>query len=247
MRTLAFVLLAAVLALGATAAFAWDDDDTAVRNGLIPEASGWDPPGGAGPLPGGASDNFVYLWGGGWWDGVYDDDGRPNPWFNTGGDPTIENITVTCDIELYCYEELSANNIYFHLKGDNYDPRSAVITGLIKSNNGQWIGIDLGSPSKNAFQLIGTLDGFGRDVKLAPGYAPIPVTWELSEDGGVTWRPADAVSWGTSNTVYAMWWLLANGTPCDHPFQFRVTIDPEYHQPDGQYVMDPVLVLDPVL
>ena len=247
MRTALLMVVALALVLSAGAAFAYDDDSPIVQNGLIPEAAGWDPPGSAGSLPGGASDNFTYLWGGGWWDAIYDDDGGPNPWFNIGGTPGIENINVTCDIELYCYESLSANNVYFHLKGDNYDPRSAVIDGLIKSNNGEWVGIDLGDPNKNAFQLVGTTNGFGNSVVASPGYEPIPVVWELSEDGGATWRVADAVAWGTSNTVYAMWWLLANGEPCDHAFKFRITIDPKYHQPDGQYVMDPALVVDPVL
>lgn len=247
MRTALLVILGLALALSVSAAWALDHDDENVADGLIPDTPGWDPDG-AGPrppLPGGASDNFVQLWGGGWSSGVYDDDGRPDPWINIMGDGSIERMDVTCDIELYCYEWLSANNVYFHLKGDDYSPRSAVIKGLVKSNNGEWVGVEV-DPDKNLLQLKGTTDGFGRDLTEAPGYAPIPVDWQLSEDG-VTWRPPDSVGWGTSNTVYAYWWLLAKGDPCDHEFWFKVTISPKYHQPDGQYVYDPAVVVEPVL
>jgi hypothetical protein len=223
-------IFALALLLGAGAAWA----DLAIDDGLIPDL----------PHPG-ASDTFVRLTGGGAWDGVYDYDG-PNPWINIGGDPGTEDMTVTCDIELYCWEWLSANNVYFHLKGDNYAVQPAVIDGLLKSNNGEYVGIEI-PQGKTLLQLVGDKDGWGRDVTKAPGYAPIPVTWELSEDAGATWRQADTIGMGANNTVYAMWWLLAQGQPCDHAFKFRITITPKYHQPDGHYKLDPRVVLDPVI
>jgi len=230
MRSILIAGILALLLLSAGAVLA----NPAIRDGLIPEL----------PVPG-ASQTFVLLSGGGWWDGIYDYDGL-DPWINEGGVGSTD-INVTCDVELYCYESLNASNVYFHYKGDVYAAQSAVIDGLLKSNNGQWVGIDLGSPNKSVFQLVGTTDGWGRDVTKAPGYAPINVLWELSEDAGQTWRVADRVSWGTSNTVYAMWWLLAQGLPCDHPFKFRITVTPMYHQVDGHYVMDPAVVVDPVV
>jgi len=227
----AIFALALVLSAGA----AWANP--AVDDGLIPDL----------PHPG-ASDTFVTLSGGGAWDGVYDYDAGPgvgHPWINIGGDPTSENITVTCDIELYAYEWMSANTVYFHLKGDTYAPMSAIIAGLMKSNNGENVGIEL-PVGKTLMKLVGAKDGFGRDVAASPGYHAIDVAWELSENG-TTWRTADTTGMGTNNTVYAMWWLLANGQPCDHPFWFRITISPEYHQVDGHYTMDPTLVVDPVI
>ncbi len=233
MRKVMLLALVAAFALSAAAAFA----NPAINDGLIPEIN-------PGHL-GGASDNFVELSGGGWWDGVYDYDG-PNPWINIGGSLATEDMNVTCDVELYCYESLSANNVYFHFKGDSYAPMSAVIDGLIKSNNGESVGVEL-PIGKTLLQLVGTTDGWGRDVTAAPGYDPIPVTWELSEDGGANWRTADDTGMGANETVYAMWWLLAAGDPCDHAFKYRITVSPKYHQPDGHYVLDPRVVVDPVL
>jgi len=238
-------LFVLALVLSAGTAWAFDSDQAGIADGLIPDASGWSPPGGTPALIGGASDTFVQTWGGGSWSGIYDDDAYA--WVNILGDPDAETVNVLCDIEMYVSESLDANVAYFHLKGDTYDPMSAVFTGLLKSNNGQYLGIEIPA-NKDITELVGTTDGLGRDVTLAQGYAPIDVLWEMRwslNDGGWSAFTTGTDGYGNNGQVHAIWWLIDGGKPSNHNFEIRCTISPKYHQPDGQYVLDPNLVVAP--
>ena len=235
-------LTAVVLLMAMSVAYA----DKTAEDGLIPEWNGANL-----PYPeGGASETFTHTEGGySWWYGIYDYDLNlaGKAWVNekgTGG--TAGDIDVKCDIELYCYDEIWNPKIYFHIADENVPP-PAVVHGSLRSNNGEWIGIEV-PETKNLLDLVGTTDGFGRDISDQT----IGLLWELQEvaaNGTVIrdWRPADTVGEGASGTIYAMWWLIAYGEPCTHYYNFRCTIKPEVHQPDGHYVLDPVVTVKPAL
>ncbi len=178
-----------------------------------------------------------------WWSGIYDwGDGE---WINIEGEPDATSIYVRCDIEMYVKQIHDANEIYFHI-ADNITHLSAIINGTISSNNGQYIGIEI-PENKDITKLVGTVDIGNRDITSQT----IPVTWELREydpnsQTWTAWRTGDD-TYGNGGKDHAIWWLIAGGDPCDHTYQFRCSIDPAYHQPDGRYELDPALAIAPIL
>ncbi len=209
-----------------------------VEDGWIPDAA---TPG----LNGTASQTFVQTIQTApvnWWSGIYD--GTDYRWVNIEGDPEATSIYVRCDIEMYVKQVHDVNEIYFHI-ADNTTQMSAKINGSLHSNNGQWIGIEI-PENKDIEKLVGTFDIFNRDI--SGEY--IPVTWELREflnGAWIPWRIADDIGYGNNGQDHAYWWLIADGEPCDHIYQFRCTINPAYHQPDGRYELDPAICVGPVL
>ena len=103
------------------------------------------------------------------------------------------------------------------------------------------------SNGKDITKLVGTVDGFGRPIDSET----IPVTWELREydPNSQTWTAwgIGTEGYGNNGQVHAIWWLIAGGDPCDHTYQFRCSIDPAYHQPDGRYELDPAITIAPIL
>jgi hypothetical protein len=182
------------------------------------------------------------------------------------------DISVVLDIEMYCRETLEATDIYFHVgDGEAVTQMSTTVNGSISTNNGQYLGLTkvgwtstdgptaLGG-SGRCEQLAFVTDGFGRDKAWFETNQPqntpndIPLTIEFSDDGGTTWRkiygttagPNDGWSDGTGG-LWGYWWLVANGEPCTHDYQFRFTADLVEHEHDGRYELDPLFVVEPYL
>jgi len=237
MRIMLAVIL--VVALTFSAGIAWAEqevDDGLINRGHFDEIHYG---------PGGESicKTWVELKGGGSWSGIYDYDDYK--WICIKGDPEIENITIVCDIEMYCSEELDANKVYFHI-ADNTQEMKAVINGKLCSNNGQWVGLLFppGKGPENPPKLVFREDGFGRTFdENKPD--PIPVEFWFKDCYNSEWREG---KWDYGNqTQWGIWWLVNNGEPCCCNFSILIKIKPKHHQPDGRYELDPILTAAPVL
>jgi len=205
-------------------------------------------------LPHGACETFAELNGGGSWSGIYDYDDYK--WFcetSTGE----QNISITCDIEMYCTVTLDKTDVYFHIaQPTTY--MEAIITGSLMSNNGQYLGIIIPGQSEKVLipenpVLVFQEDGFGRTLanmstQAKAEHADIPLSLEFRYYDGTSWSSWDTGQWewGNNNQDLAWWW---GGVPMasSHGFQIKVDIKPMEHQGDGRYVVDPIVVLAPVL
>lgn len=199
--------------------------------------------------------NWKYQYGSGSWSGVYaGDDG----WITASesGDSTLE---VEADIEMYFTESVSNNKIYFHI-GNIYSAtlpdRTAYVDGSFSTNNGQWIGINFTGTGK-------TESDFEKDTggnftgKILGGMQSDNDTWrsqdnqmdiEIKLNWGTGWQPPGAYGDGAHSTIHdTLWWLVNGGAPGTYSYQWRIRILPEPHQPDGDYYLDPVIVVSPVL
>ncbi len=205
--------------------------------------------------------NWKYQSGGGIWTGIYRADG----WLEveSSGDPALD---IEADIEMYYTEEYANNKIYFHI-GNIYtalqNPETdltATFSGTFTSNNGMYIGVSFEGTTKTVDDMltdgdgnytgeiqdamVGTLDVLGRDISDEAFNIKIL----LSEDGGATYGPPISYGDGASNTIHdTLWWLVAGGAKGTHNVTYKVELLPEEHQADGNYNLDPTLVVAPVL
>ena len=264
MRTVLTALAAiALVALVATPVLAGDPDGTLYQQ----EGTGADGYGtinadGQGPAQD-ATDNWTnWIWqtGGGSWSGVYRDDG----WLTeaSSGDP---NVDIEADIEMYYSEEYTNNKIYFHI-GNIYtalqNPETdltATFNGTFSSNNGMYIGICFENTGKapedmltdeNGYTgevqdaMVGTIDVLGRPISDQSFNAK----FLLSSDAGATWETPITYGEGASGTVLeTLWWLVEGGAAGTHNVTWKVELLPAEHQPDGNYNLDPALVIAPLL
>lgn len=213
--------------------------------------------------PDGVADNWTnWQWqtGGGTWSGVYRKDG----WLkeSSSGDP---NLDIECDIEMYYSESYSNNKIYFHI-GNIYtallDPATdltATFSGTFSSNNGMYIGICFANTGKSPDDMVqdppgsytgevkdamrGTIDVLGRDISSESFNAKFALRWDANP-----WQTPVSYGAGASGTILkTLWWLVNNGDKGSYNITWKVELLPDAHQADGNYNLDPAMVVAPVL
>jgi hypothetical protein len=208
--------------------------------------------------------NWKYQYGGGTWSGVYGGGptgtGTGGGWIEAGadGDPVID---IEADIEMYYTETFSDNKIYFHL-GNIYTAdaaaKTAYVNGSFTSNNGMWIGISFEGANKDETNMekdsggnytgrvlngmVGSRDVMGRSISTES----FDVFFALHD--GTGWTAPGSYGDGASGTVTdALWWLVNGGAAGTYNVTWKVVIEPDTHQPDGNYNLDPAIVATPVL
>lgn len=160
-------------------------------------------------------------------------------------------MTVTADIEMYMSMNLDATDIYFHIADDGQE-FEATVHGELCSNNGQWLFVSSELNTKDLTKLFFVQDIFGRTAAWytangRPVPNPIPVEWYLKDECDADFRLGQYSQGGNAGQLWGVTWLLCNGVQCCHPFDIKIIIRPEFHQPDGRYEMDPLVTVAPVL
>ena len=249
-RTLALVAVLALFAMPAMAASSLYDQEGTGADGYAPiDATGQGP---ANP----DWTNWKYQYGGSTWSGVYGDTG----WIeeSSTGDSVLD---VEADIEMYYSEEFSNNKIYFHL-GNIYTAtvadKTAYVNGTFTSNNGMYIGISFAGTGKTEANMlkdgggnftgevqdamVGAIDVLGRDISSQN----FNVLFLL--DAGAGWTTPVSYGDGASGTIEdTLWWLVNGGAAGSYNVTWLVRMLPELHQPDGNYNLEPVVVVAPTL
>jgi len=204
--------------------------------------------------------NWKYQYGSGTWSGVYGDSG----WIeiDSDGDSVID---IECDIEMYYKESFENNKVYFHL-GNIYTAtkadKTAYVDGNFTSNNGMYLGICFAAPEHHkteedmlkdnegnytgeiAGAMVGTIDVLGRDISTEAFNVKILMSW----DDGENFYPPVSFGTGASGTITdTLWWLVSDGDPGEFPVKWSIELQPDTHQPDGNYHFDPTVVAAPVL
>jgi hypothetical protein len=199
--------------------------------------------------------NWKYQYGGGSWAGIYGDAG----WIEIAstGDSALD---VECDIEMYYSEEYFDNKIYFHI-GDPFNAvpadLQATFTGNLVYNNGMYIGVNFTGTSKDETNMEGypsaltgrvfdamdgTIDVLGRDISGESFDILLELDW------GAGYVPPVSYGDGASGTVHdTLWWLVDSGNPGSYNVTWRLTLEPDPGQPDGNYYFDPLIVSCPTL
>lgn len=204
--------------------------------------------------------NWKYQYGLDTWSGVY---ASGQGWLTESSQGDFA-LKVEADVEMYCSETISDHKIYFHL-GNIYNAttadKTAYVNGTLASNNGQYVGISFEHTNKTIadFEEVGgALTGriinamkadhdtwrtnvFPQymDVEILLWYNGYSTQWETPSNFG-------AGSHGTQQNV--LWWYPPNnGNPGSYSFKWRIKLLPEANQPDGDYYLDPVMVVTPVL
>jgi hypothetical protein len=179
-----------------------------------------------------------------------------------GTDPPDDcELLIEADIELYAYQTCENHEIYFHignLSTATSTDKTAYCSGTLQSNNGQYIGFIIG-PGKNLEGtegsytgriidgMVGTQDAWGRVFGVDIPAAAFDCVLTMSEDGGL-FTPFITYGEGSHGTIQnAVWWLLGSGAPGSYTMQWKIEIEPDAEQPDGDYGFDPILVMSPVL
>lgn len=205
-----------------------------------------------GGTPGTVGSNWSKTWDASTFSGIYDTDGWAVPQ-STGPDA----IHIAADIEMWVATSLDANNIYFHFGDTRGASESQIVDANVQCNNGMWLGIsfpggDLGklynkdhatNPTTcEGFILEGTEDVMGRDISGET----LPVRIQMKDND--PWRYCEAVNDSPAAApVWAIWWLVNNGDPGNHNYQFKFTANPTSYHADGHYELDPAIVLAPEL
>jgi len=261
-KVLALAIVVAVVGLFTLPAVAQDASGTLYQQeGTVNDGYSTIDATNQGPGSGADSDswtNWKYQYGGGTWSGVYRKDG----WLEkaTSGDSELD---IECDIEMYYSEEFSNNKIYFHF-GNLYTltpaKRTAYVSGTFTSNNGMYIGISFDGTGKTPEDMlkdsggnytgevkdamIGSIDVLGRDITSETFNAK----FLLSSDDGTTWTVPVSYGTGASGTILnTLWWLVDGGAAGTHEVTWSVEMLPATHQPDGNYELDPGIVVAPLL
>ena len=215
---------------------------------------------GEGPATDPNSTNWKYQYGSGSWSGVYSWDS--NAWVEVTSDGD-EQIEIECDIEMYCECTTSNNKVYFHL-GNPYAAseadKTAYVNGTMNTNNGQWIGISFAGTDKTVddFEtdlagdftgrilggMVGSLDIRGADISDQSFDLVVTMTW----DAGANWHVPGSYGDGAHSTITdTLWWLVNAGAPGQYTIQWKFVLEPPADQPDGNYELDPMVVVAPVL
>ncbi len=166
-------------------------------------------------------------------------------------------FSVMCDVEMWLNMHLDAHDIYYH-KADGTTSMSAVVGGWLESNNGQHLFVAVptdqqGKGEEFLKNLVFQQDGFGRDTASSGDASPIPMTWELRDDGAAgggygAWNPPLAYSTaGNAGQLHGYSFSLAGDQAGMIRFQIRNTITPAEYQADGEYRMDPIIAVAPAL
>jgi len=199
--------------------------------------------------------NWKYQYGGtSTWSGIFHG-GAETPWVAEEGEwPPVQ---IEADIEMFCEYSMTDPNIYFHL-GNIYSAtaadKTATISGSFTSNNGQHIGISFQGTDKpdEAFDLntgvikggmVGTVDCLNRDISDEAFDIRIRLSW------GSGYQPPSSYS-GSSHPLgmtHTLFWLVNAGEPGTYPLTWEFTLMPETDQADGNYNLDPAIVVVPVL
>lgn len=213
---------------------------------------------GQGPA-GDSSDNWTnWKWqaGSGSWSGVYT--AVPGDAWMTAtqsGDPSIK---VEADIEMYFMEQISNNEVYFHI-GNPFAAttadKTAYVDGTFSSNNGQYIGIsfdNLGKVAADFEQVGGALTGriFNgmQSDRHVYGTQNQSFDIEFAMSWGSGWQPPVGFGAGAHGTYQStLWWLVGGGAPGTYSYQWRIRLLCDALQPDGDYYLDPVVVAAPLL
>jgi hypothetical protein len=216
-----------------------------------------------------ACETFAEKYGDGFtWSGIYDyDDYR---WICEECVGEVEHLDVICDIEMYAWETLDASGAYFHIADATTTYMEVILNGEFCSNNGMYLGVTIpGQEEKQEPPSPPTLvfieDGFGRTAQYyidngrpVPPDIPLSLMFQYYNPDQGSWGYWDGAtwvadgwdpgfwSWGNNNQDLAWWWNPIKEVCC-HNFRIKVDITPEYHQPDGRYMVDPAFVSAPIL
>jgi hypothetical protein len=163
----------------------------------------------------------------------------------------IPNLEITADIELRV-EESGQSELYFHIGDTAAGVPSGFLRWGLSQNHPCWIGITKstwdandGLPGGDATVLKFVNDGsFGRTGLLAGDISDgkIPFTVSFIQDT----NPAVASAY-TSGVGGWGYWSPERVPACDHSGYWKIDIQPEYHEADGHYALDPVMVVAPGL
>jgi len=214
----------------------------------------------AGEGPGGTAANWTnwkYQYGSGWYRGVYAAD--TYGWLDEGSDGNMD-LEIEADIEMYIYEAISGNKVYFHI-GNPYTAgdgdKTAYVYGSFSSNNGMYIGLTFdGTKTAANFEKVGS----AFTGKILHAMKSDRDTWRtqnfdfdiemmLTDDGGTTWYPPVAYDVGSHGTIpMSLWWRPASfELPGAHNYAWRIKLLIDADQPDGDYHLDPAIVAVPEL
>ncbi len=149
------------------------------------------------------------------------------------GQPVVwEDLWVKLWIEMEIHYTLSHTNLEVHRVSD-YSDITWVINGEWWGNHPTWFFWDGQGGAKDLFSLP-----FENSVAGANTGTDIPLTWRYRIDGG-NWY-----------NFYEMSWLHDWGfqlPSCHHYFDILMVADLVYHQDDGYYFFDPMIVCSPEL
>jgi len=212
------------------------------------------PPNAAGQ--GDSCGNWKYQYGNATWFGIYK---WGEGWIcqqSTGDD---NGILIEADIEMFCSNSIQNHKIYFHF-GDisNATPadKTAYVQGTMTSNNGQWIGLYMPDKDDNSFEkdanneftgrikdaMVGRIDCGGRDISTEKFDVKITLSW------GSGYQPPDSFGPGAHGSYTdVLWWKVNNGVPGSYNLMWKIELEPDILQADGNYEFDPTLVVAPVL
>ena len=204
--------------------------------------------------------NWKYQYGSSSWAGIYSWDS--DAWltiYETGDNDGSMEIEV--DIEMYVATTIADNKIYFHL-GDPFnattDDKRAYMTGTLNCNNGQYVGISFDGQNKTeddfekdgtgAFTgrildgMVGTVDLNGNDISTEMFDLVVLLSW------GSGYQPPGAYGDGAHSTIHdTLWWDVNNHIPGYYNLSWRIQIEPDTHQADGNYALDPLIVAAPAI
>ena len=213
---------------------------------------------GVGPATNPNSTNWKYQYGGTHTDSaVYSWDS--NAWVESTDNGIDGNLDIECDIEMFVSESITDPKIYFHF-GNPYalteSDRTAYVNGTMTSNHGEYVGVTFNGAVKSAtsFEMSGS-DFTGRIFDAMVGTIDNHNTavndsfdMEILMSWGAGYRVPDEYGDGAHSTIHdSLWWLVNDGAPGAYNLTWKITMLPEAHQKDGNYQLDPTIVVAPVL
>jgi len=201
----------------------------------------------------GSITNWIWQTGSSTWTGVWGG-GDSGNWYTISESEEDGNLAIEADIEMYCKTWADNYVIYFHI-GNIYDASAddlkATFTGGFQGNNGQYIGFFMGekpvdfNTGRITGAMVGTVDGFGRDISEENFDLTIKCLWDTGPGSGV-WTPPSTYGSGGGYTN-VLWWLIGEGQPGTYNITWLVRLHPDADQADGNYYFDPTMVIAPVL
>jgi hypothetical protein len=196
--------------------------------------------------------NWKHQYGESLWSGIYSMD---EGWTCEEGDE--EKLDVECDIEMYCQTSMEDYLIYFHLANVTTatgSDKEAEIPGNVTGNHDYYIGLSFDGTGKVA-EDFDTSTGVITDAMQATEDAygnPITETFNIKllckELGDASWStPSDFNSAGSDGTQpHVLWWDFLKGRgPGSHDIKWQLTLLPDAYQADGEYSLEPAVVVAP--